>query len=265
MGGPLEWLVRIAYDGTGFHGCTPHGALPTIGSVLTRALSRVGEPGASLDFLSRTDAGVHARAQVVRVGLSRPWDPPALLRALGAQLPDTVRPLQVATIEGPLVVKRKTYRYTLDQSPSGDPMLAPFSWRPPGELDFSRLVRSSALFIGARDYGGFSRRGETRTDMSRLVEDVRWHRSSSGEWFCDITGPAFVYRQVRSMVGAMVAVSRGSESIEGLEKALCGVEDGAGRQQAPARGLCLQRMEVQGAGLGRWWGWSAPGRTDPAD
>ena len=94
---------------------------------------------------------------------------------------------------------------------------------------------------GRRDWRGFARRGEHREDLERTIDTVIWHAEGT-HLVTTIGGDGFTYHLVRSLVEAMIAVATGTCRADELSAALAGRDSPAGRQQAPARGLCLDTV-----------------------
>lgn len=237
----MRCLVVLAWDGTDWHGAAEVAGLPTIGGALREALGRVGVVEPSIDPWSRTDAGVHAQAGVFLVDHlpSRPLR--AWWGALVHHLPDTVRPVRVGLVDQLPRVLHKTYSYTLDASAAGDPWWARRAWRV--RVPYEGLVAAAEVVRGPVDFGPFRRRDETRHDLRRVVQGCGWSRSGD-RWTCTITADGFPMRGARSLVGAMVQVARGHGTPELLAEVLRGRSHPIARQQAPARGLCLERVTL---------------------
>lgn len=245
----MRFALLIAYDGTDFAGWWRQPGTRTVAGVFDEAFARIGETQAQVVGASRTDAGVHAQGQVAHVTTTRAWGADDLLRALATHLPSDVACRQVATVadtwDACHDASGKTYHYTIDHGEVADPFLARFAWRPPFRLDPERLLDAALGIAGERDWSGFSRRGETRHldgDLVRRIDRVTWSVTGA-RLSCEVTGGGFTYRLVRSLVGAMVAVANGTCSRADLDAALAGQDSPAGRQQAPARGLCLMQVE----------------------
>ena len=239
-----RYALLIAYDGTDFAGWWRQPGLRTVAGELDQALARIGEEGAEPVGSSRTDAGVHARGQLAHVNLRRSWEPGRLALTLGRQLPPDVACLAAARVDDAwhavYGVRRNTYRYQIDAGVVADPMLARTAWRVSG-LDEARLLRASIAVPGQRDWAAFVRRGEYRSDTQSRVLSCRWQRRQ-GILACDLSADGFIYRLVRSLVGGMISVARGSTAMEQWRSALVGTTNGAARQQAPAHGLHLLRI-----------------------
>ncbi|MEK7416022.1 MAG: tRNA pseudouridine synthase A [Planctomycetota bacterium] len=239
-----RYALLIAYDGTDFAGWWRQPEQRTVAGEFDEALTRIGEQGAEPVGSSRTDAGVHARGQFAHVDLRRNWEPARLALALGRHLPPDASCLAAAQVDDDWHavhgVRRKTYRYQLDTGLAADPMLARTTWRVAG-VNTALLLRAATAVPGQRDWAAFVRRGEYRSDTTSRALSCRWRRRN-GVLACDLSADGFIYRLVRSLVGGMVSVARGSSPIVDWQAALAGTVNGAARQQAPAHGLHLLRI-----------------------
>jgi tRNA pseudouridine38-40 synthase len=240
---PLYALL-LAYEGSEFCGWATSAGRRSVSSDLHAALRRLGEPG-ELDACSRTDAGVHARGQVALLQAERNWEPQQLGKSLNHQLPPDCCCQAAAALpdawQASEQVSGKTYAYRLDIGLIPNPFLVRTGYRPACLPDPQALQRCAELIPGTRDWQAFSRRGETRTDLIRRIETCRWQIDEVTA-VCTITGQGFVYRLVRSLVGAMIAVANGTCQHDELIAALNGQASAAAKQQAPARGLCLEQI-----------------------
>lgn len=242
-----RYALLIAYDGSDFVGWWRQPGARTVAGELDAACARIGETAAAPVGASRTDAGVHARGQVAHVDLARHWEPSVLHRALAGQLPADCSLRAVAPVADDWHAVHgatgKTYTYAIDNGVLGDPFRTRHAWRPPFRLDLATLTSLAALIPGRRDWRAFARRGDHREaeDFVRTITAADW-RADGDLLVCTVTGDGFVYRLVRSLVGALVATAHGGCSRAELDAALAGQESPAGQQQAPAHGLCLERV-----------------------
>jgi tRNA pseudouridine38-40 synthase len=238
------FALRLAYDGGDYAGWAEQDGRLTVADEVAAACARLGEAAPAVQGASRTDAGVHARGQVARVTLARFTDPAEVARSLARQLPSDVVCTGVAAVGDafdPVRNAGKTYSYTIDNGVIGDPFLRGVRWRPPFRLDVGALNQVAALIPGRRDWQAFARRGETRTDAVRTIHACAW-AAVGNTLVCTVSGDGFTYRLVRSLVGAMVAVAHGSCPLDDVARALAGETTAAAQQQAPAQGLCLERI-----------------------
>lgn len=244
-----RYALLLAYDGGGFAGWWRQAGRRSVAGELDAAFRRLGERQAEPVGASRTDAGVHALAQVAHVDLARRWDPAALRRALDAQLPEDCCCRGVAAVADDWhavhAVRDKTYRYRLWLGTERDPFLgARLAWRVPGALDPELLATCAALAPGERDWAAFVRRGDHRADTRHRLLGCSWRRQGP-ILVCTLRADGFIYRLARSLVGGMVAVARGGCTLDGWRRALAGECSSAASQQAPAHGLRLEAVRYR--------------------
>jgi len=240
----MRFALLLAYDGSDYHGFWRQPELRSIGAELDAAFDRLGESDARPVPASRTDAGVHARAQVAHVDCARSWQAEALQRAVDAQLPDAIACPAVAAVADDWHAARqalsKCYRYRLCCG-RRDPHEARFVWAPPRAPDPTTLDALAAELVGEHDFCAFRRRDEQRSDTRCRIDAAGWRRRGS-ELHCEVQADRFVHHLVRSLVGAMVAVASAALPRRAWRAALAGDASEAARQQAPSRGLHLIRV-----------------------
>jgi tRNA pseudouridine38-40 synthase len=246
-------LLRLAYDGTDFHGYaaqaanTAGEAVRTVQGELERALAIVhGQPVATRGA-SRTDAGVHADGQLVGFERVTPIPCDNLVTALGRALADDVS-VRAAWEEEGVVDPRhgnagKHYRYTLFLAKIRDPRLVRYVWPVPQVPDAQRMREAAARFLGEHDFAGFrSTMCQAKTTV-RTIHDVAITERTSerGDPIVDIDvrGTAFLHNMVRIMVGTLVEIGLGRGDGARIDEVLrTGDRSKAGRT-APPSGLTL--------------------------
>ncbi len=234
--------LLVRYDGGPYRGWQPHPELPTVGGVLSAALCRAGV-GATPFGASRTDAGVHARAQVASFSTRAPLDPEALREALDADLPTTIRVLAVreaaSSFHAHWSSNGKIYRYRI--SFAG----APAAWRLPAPrfpyscLDPARLAEALRLLEAAPDVSAFATARE-HGPAERRLERARIASSSAEEVVLEFAAAGFGKHLVRHLVAGAVGFAVGAYSPAELARML-------GREaprppRADADGLTLHRV-----------------------
>jgi tRNA pseudouridine38-40 synthase len=229
--------LTIAYAGAGFRGWARQPGARTVEETLRDGLSRLYDSVGPLQVAGRTDAGVHALANVVSVEVSGgPPDGRALV-ALNAQLP---RDLAVTAVEQapPAFHARhsatsRSYRYRIWRAP----VRSPFEdvralWRPQ-PLDVQRLEACAAHLPGEHDFRAFTPTETQHRAFQRTVLAARWIERGEALEF-EITADAFLHRMVRTLVGTMLTFE---------PEPFAALLHGAHRSQAgvtsPARGLTL--------------------------
>ena len=247
----------VAYDGTDFHGFAGQrpdpetgAAVRTVEGTLVAALARVLriEPDAlGLVCAGRTDAGVHARGQVVTVDVPTEGvlDLDRLRGALNKMLgPEIVVRACTAAPEGfdaRRSARWRTYRYTIVNRPEPDPFRARYAWWVPEPLEVAQLRLAADPFVGEHDFASFCRKGPEGSTTVRTVLSSRWLAPGleEGVLTYEIRARAFCWQMVRSIVGTLVEAGAGRRRPgEMLAILHSGDRSHAGRL-APPHGLCL--------------------------
>ncbi len=265
-----RWRLLIAYDGAAFRGFAVQPEVPTVAGALRQALERAArlrEPPV-LTCAGRTDAGVHARGQVVHVDLPAiPYDGPGLARALNRQLaPEVV--VRRAEEVGPDFDARRSavgrrYRYLVWNAPVPDPLLAPVAWHVSDPLDLGSMRTASDVLLGSHDFRSFCRRpagSDASEPIVRQVTLARWRvdegpeardaAAGTGEGAgearllrFEIAASSFCHQMVRSLVASLVEVGRGRQNAAGLLECLRAARREGGPEPAPPEGLCLVSVD----------------------
>ncbi|MGC4114095.1 MAG: Ig-like domain-containing protein [Myxococcales bacterium] len=237
------FALLVRYDGGAYKGWQPHPELPTVGGVLSASLHRAGI-GATPFGASRTDAGVHARAQVASFSTRAPVDPDRLREALNDDLPGTIRILALreadASFHSHWSSIGKVYRYRL--SFAG----APASWRLPSErfpypsLDTARLAEALRLLEAAPDVSAFATEREHGPDQRKLTRARIVDGSSDREFLLEVAAAGFGKHLVRHLVGGALGFAVGAYSHDDLARMLA--RQAPRPPRADADGLSLHRV-----------------------
>ena len=183
----VRWRLRVAYDGSGFHGFAAQEGLETVAGRLSEALSRSARSPVTLTCAGRTDAGVHALDQVVHFDLpterSAVLDPAALVKSTNSQVGPSVvvreAGIAPAGFDARHSATARRYRYLVVNAPVGDPLLAGLTWHVAEPLDLRSMAAAADALLGEHDFRAFCRRvpGTTPADpIPRRVLDARWTR-----------------------------------------------------------------------------------------
>ncbi|MGH9091644.1 MAG: tRNA pseudouridine(38-40) synthase TruA [Acidimicrobiales bacterium] len=250
--GLRRWRMLVAYDGSGFRGFAAQPGTATVAGALSAALARAARLQDPPDLVcaGRTDAGVHARGQVVHVDLPHPLPPRLdLARAVNRQLAPAVVVRQAEPAPEGFDARRsatgRRYRYLVHNAPFPDPLLAHLAWHVAGDLDVRAMRGAADVLVGEHDFRAFCRRPPGTTahqPIVRRVTDAGWTGGPSTLLRFDVAAGSFCHQMVRSMVGALVQVGRGRATAADLVARLrSGTRDGS-PQPAPPHGLCLEAV-----------------------
>jgi tRNA pseudouridine38-40 synthase len=236
----------IAYDGTEYEGFQRLGPeRRTVQGVLEEALTRLGWQGRSILAAGRTDAGVHARGQVVSFELEWGHGVDVLGVALNAHLPTDVAVRQVGLAEPGFhprfSASWRRYRYSLISVPGRDPLAERYAWRvwPAPEQEPMRVAAERLL--GSHDFGAFGAAPIPGGHTRREVRLARWSAEGERAWL-EIEANAFLHRMVRRVVAVLVEVGSGRMEASHVQRLLEHPEGVWAGKAAPARGLCLEAV-----------------------
>ncbi|MFV0317376.1 MAG: tRNA pseudouridine(38-40) synthase TruA [Microthrixaceae bacterium] len=240
--------MLVAYDGSPFRGFAPNDGVRTVGGDLVDALERVLRCKVDLAVAGRTDAGVHARGQVVSFdapeGAVRSAE---IRRSLNSMLGPSIVVREVAEasddFHARFSARWRRYRYRLLTAEVPDPFLAATTWWLPEPLDHHRMADAAHALVGEHDFTSFCRLPKGRPDASmvRHVTDARWvHEPGEGRILTfEVTATAFCHQMVRSIVGTLVDIGRGRRPVSTVADALSGADRSLAGQLAPPHGLIL--------------------------
>ncbi len=242
-----KYKAVIAYDGTAYSGWQRQDNALGIQEVVENALGYIERGEVRVYGSSRTDAGVHAEGFVGHFFLSKPIPPENVVRALNAQLPDAIRVMKcsyaAASFDARLSAIGKEYRYQVYQGAILPPQMAPywtFCHRP---LDLGAMQRAAAMFVGRHDFASFAANPDRELETTvRNIFSFKV-RNTGPRYFSTVRGDGFLYKQVRSMVGFLLAVGKGRERPDAVGELLREAAPRTARvETAPSRGLFLHKV-----------------------
>jgi len=240
----------LAYDGTDFHGWQRQPAAATVQACLEQALKTLTGAGTQVYGSGRTDAGVHAAAQVANFHTACPIPCSNLRKALNDLLPPTIRVKAAeevpAAFHARYAAKRKTYRYRILQTATCSPFLWRFVYHYPYPLDHHAMARAARLFQGEHDFTSFAAAGDCEEEKSkvRVIHRSRFlWRPRTSLLVYEVTGNGFLHHMVRNMAGTLVEVGRGKLEPADIQRILAARDRTQAGPTAPAQGLCLMKVE----------------------
>jgi tRNA pseudouridine38-40 synthase len=199
----------------------------------------------------RTDAGVHALAQVASVRLACRHDSATLRRAINAQLPDDVRVLAIDErpddFHARFSARGKRYRYRIQTAVVADPFERGYAWHVPEPLDRQAMAEAAAALVGRHDFAAFQSAGASTTDTVRTITRSEMSEADSGSGarrrvdvlVYEVDGNGFLRHMVRAIVGTLVDVGRGRRPAVSIGRLLDGATRADAGRTAPPQGLFL--------------------------
>ncbi len=240
--------IVVAYDGTDFHGWQVQPDLSTIQGTLEAAISEIEGKPVQVAGSGRTDAGVHAMAQVAAFTLENRIPLYNLRKAANALLPPSIR--VTATDEAApdfhprYNAKAKTYEYRIAREPACPPWEYRYVHHYPYPLDIANMIRLAPVFEGEHDFTAFAASDESDAEGRSKVRTVFSSQllESGSRLIYRVRGSGFLKHMVRNMVGTMIEGGKGHLDEAGLRALLAPAERKAG-PTAPAKGLFLIGVE----------------------
>lgn len=243
--------ITLAYDGSDFCGWQVQPDAPSIQGALASAIGRVTGEKVLPQGSGRTDAGVHALAQVATFSLESVIPAANLVIALNDLLPATVRVLECVEVPADFHARKsavgKTYRYRMYRGDICPPFLARYVWHYPYPLDFDVMSAAARTVEGEHDFTSFAasdpeRGREEPVSNIRTVFSSQWSQLDQ-EFVYEIRGNGFLHHMVRNLVGTFLLVGKRTLKPEDVTRILADRNRSAAGDTAPASGLYLVNVE----------------------
>jgi tRNA pseudouridine38-40 synthase len=274
-----EKIVRnlkliLSYDGSEFAGWQVQPQRATIQGTLASSIGRLTGENVLPQGSGRTDAGVHALAQVATFQTSSSIPTKNWTKALNDILPASIRVLEATEAAPDFHVRKsahaKTYRYRMYRGAICPPFLSRYVWHYPFPLDESAMAKAAGLVVGEHDFTSFAAVDSERMERMAAVENLSHgeHRGTQGEtqvsnvrtifssaWTREgddfiyaVRGSGFLHHMVRNLVGTFLLIGKGTLSREDFACILAARDRSAAGPTAPARGLYLVGVEYAAVG-----------------
>jgi tRNA pseudouridine38-40 synthase len=255
-----NYRLIISYKGTSYFGWQDLGVSeqkPTVGSTVHQVLKKICKyQNCTVSAASRTDAGVHAQGQVVKITIPLAIESKKLLLGMNSLLPDDIRVLQCqpcgAEFNSNKDSKSKEYHYYFCSDTVHNPVLndivahIPFNSKASatGLLDIELMQRACKLFIGEHDFYSFAKRDVNmistfRTIVSCEILQVQPSTFGNKVYYLKIVGNGFLRYMVRYIAGALFATERNQISLSDISEALVNHKEEKISSRAKSRGLHL--------------------------
>jgi len=243
-----RYKLTVEYDGAPFFGWQSQRDGRAVEDYVRRAIQ--GFCGGVLDMAAagRTDAGVHARGQVIHIDLDAEWEPARIRAGVNYHLkPHPISVLDVvpvsSTFHARFSATRRIYCYRILSRPAVPTIDRDYLWWVPQELQLDRMRDAAQVLMGHHDFTTFrSVQCQARSPIKTLtlldIEEV-----GQGRFDVHAEAPSFLHRQVRSLVGALKVAGTGQWSVDDVAKALSARDRSACPPVAPAQGLYFMQVD----------------------
>jgi tRNA pseudouridine38-40 synthase len=242
---PVVTLV-LEYDGTRYVGWQVQPNGPSVQAEVERALATLHHAPRRVTAAGRTDAGVHARGQVVSFAEPEPLPLRAYVQGMNALLPPDVAVrsarLEREGFDARRSARGKRYRYVIENGPTRAPLSRRHAWQHFQPLDVAAMRAAAAHLVGRHDFAAFQASDCASRHAVREVRrlDVLGERGGRIEVVVEAT--AFVKHMIRNIVGTLVEVGQGKRSPASVPELLATRDRTRAGPTAPPQGLCLDEV-----------------------
>ncbi len=239
----------VEYDGTDFVGSQWQTNGRSVQAALEEAWQGLTQERQRMALSGRTDAGVHALGQVASITTGTTHAPDVIVRGMNAHLPEDVAIRWAwnapAGFHARHSATRRDYRYLIDPTPVGSPMLRRHVWHVGRRLHVAAMNEALATLIGRHDFAAFAAAGATDGSTVRTcyVAQCLMVREFNRELIAiEIAANAFLHHMVRNIVGTAVLAGEGRLDATGFAAILAGGDRRKAGRTAPAHGLTLMSV-----------------------
>jgi len=251
----------LAYDGTDFAGWQVQPDQKTIQGTLAEAIERITGDKVLPQGSGRTDAGVHAVAQIASFQTDSPIPAPNLVIALNDTLPPAIRVSYAQEVPADFhpraCAKAKTYRYRIYREAICPPFFARYVYHHPYPLNEDAMSEAALAVIGEHDFTSFA---AADPDRARRIQEADGDeegpsnvrtifssefRREGAELIYEVRGNGFLHHMVRNLVGTFLLVGKGSLAASDIVPILESRNRSAAGPTAPASGLYLVSVEYR--------------------
>lgn len=248
-----SYRLVVAYDGTEFHGWMENEGVRTVQGTIREAVQVLTSGTVEVEGSSRTDTGVHARGQLVRVRIEQEIDPEYLHRSLQGI---TSRDIEIVSCQAAdpdwhprFDAIGKRYLYRISNTPRRPLFQGQTSWWVRSKLDVESMTVAASPLIGRHDFAAFRTRSKDEPeDTVRTIFELTIDQAEDHVWI-QVVGDGFLYRMVRNLVGTLIEVGRGFRQASELVEILESQDRRRAGISAPAQGLFLMEVACQGESL----------------
>ncbi|MEL6968147.1 MAG: tRNA pseudouridine(38-40) synthase TruA [Pseudomonadota bacterium] len=260
-----RYCFLIEYDGSPYKGWQRQDHAPSVQGALEQALTKLGEADKVVQGAGRTDAGVHALAQVAHVDLDRPWAPFRLMEAMNAHLRRGEDPVAInacAKVDDAFHARfsatSRSYLYRIIARRAPLTVERGRAWNVKADLDVEAMDEAAQCLVGEHDFTTFRSTECQAQSPIKTLDTLNVQRAQYfGVDVIEITTHArsFLHSQVRSFAGALKAVGEGRWDMDDMASALAARDRAACAPVAPPHGLYLVKVGYTA---------NAPGKEDAA-
>ncbi|KAB2951387.1 tRNA pseudouridine(38-40) synthase TruA [Heliorestis acidaminivorans] len=238
----------VAYDGTYYHGfqTQDNPALPTIQDQLQLAIKTLTNEEVTITCAGRTDAGVHARGQVIDFATSSRIPDEKFHLAMNSLLPKDIAVINAVTVHDNFHSRfhalGKHYRYSIYNNTIPSPFHRYYTYQIYPKLNRDAMFAGARAFVGTHDFSAFCAAGTSVKNFVRTIWHCEITEPEEGIFQLDIMGNGFLYNMVRIIAGTLIDVGKGKIEPSQLERIIQSQKRALAGTTAPPQGLCLIKV-----------------------
>tara|TARA_A100001037_G_C14990435_1_gene562342 strand:- start:220 stop:966 length:747 start_codon:yes stop_codon:yes gene_type:complete len=243
----MRLALIIEYEGTDYSGFQFQENASTIQGELEKSINCLTGDIVRIKGAGRTDAGVHAKNQVIAFDSKFSDDLEVYFRGINYYLPESISVKSIFEVSEDFDPRRdatsRVYKYTILNSDSSSPLLRRTTYFDSDYMDIEIMKKASQMFLGVHDFKKFCSPVKTGLSTVREIFDSKIEHENS-LIFYTVEGNAFLPRQVRRMVGSLLKIAKGKMNLDELFELICAKGDNIS-PSLPANGLCLEKVNYE--------------------
>ena len=246
-----RYKAIISYDGSLFSGFQRQTHARTVQEEIEKTLTKIcNGQSITIHGAGRTDAGVHAYAQVIHFDLETTRDVEKLRFALDTQTPDDIDLISVEEVSEAFHSRynkhSKTYEFLVDIGRPKNPMMRHYATHYPYDLDLKRIQLAIKDLVGTHDFTGFTAAGTSIENKVRTITKAEMTYDSDRQFLIfTFSGNGFLYKQVRNMVGTLLKIGNGRMPVEQINLILEAKDRHLAGPTAVGNGLYLKGISYE--------------------
>lgn len=244
-----RYKLTIEYDGTGFSGWQLQKDTPSIQGIIELAIFNLTKTPTILYVCGRTDAGVHAKAQVAHFNSDKYYDPQVVSNALNFYIKQ--QDAKISIIQTELVddtfharfsAKKRTYQYVILNRNSPSPLYKNRVWHVKKPINITSMTSAASLLLGTHDFSSFRNKDCQAKSPIRTLDRI--DISSANEFiYLDFESKSFLHNMVRNITGTLVKIGSGEWPITIITEILEAKDRSKAGPKAPACGLYFMKVQ----------------------
>jgi tRNA pseudouridine38-40 synthase len=243
-----KYKITLEYDGTSYRGWQSQKNARSVQDTLIHAAEKLFGETVDIQGAGRTDAGVHALAQVVHVGTTMAMPLRKILEGLNDLLPSNINILDVEDVPVSFHARHyaiaRSYLYIISKQRTA--FGKRYVWWVRDKLDVKKMQNAGRIFQGFHDFVSFADKRMDKDASTKVKVDAVEVKEVDGLIILRVVGSHFLWKMVRRMVGILVEVGRGTLTPRDVEEMLEQPSDLPAKRTAPPSGLFLEHVSYEG-------------------